>query len=417
MPRIRGGRAAPQLQQTAPSDNSTGVAVNTNLILTFNEAVKAGTGSIQIRNAANGSLVQSIAVTDTSKVTFAGNQLTINPGSDLSPDTSYYVTFASGVVRDLANNAHGGISSPTAFNFSTGSSSLPADTTAPLLTGTTPADHATGIDTSANVVLTFNEAVKAGSGNIEIRRFSDGVVVQTIAVTDASRVSFSGNQMTINPPDDLTVMTGYYVTFGSGVVRDLANNAFTGIAPTAFIFTTGNEGDVTGPLLTGTSPADNATGVAVGTNLVLTFNEAVKAGAGNIRIVNADNGNVEKDVSIWDTSQVSFSGNQLTINPTTDLQLGTNYYVLFSQPQVITDLAGNNFGAILSSITFNFATAAPPAASLAKSGPEFLANTTTDGGQHNPSVGALTNGNFVIAWSDFSSSSDELERGGSSADF
>ena len=52
--RIRDGgdRTAPQLQQTTPADNATDVAVNANLILTFNEAVKAGTGNIEIRNAA-----------------------------------------------------------------------------------------------------------------------------------------------------------------------------------------------------------------------------------------------------------------------------------------------------------------------------------------------------------------------------
>ena len=60
----RGDSSAPTLQQTTPTDNATDVAVSANLILTFNEAVKAGTGFIEIRNAANGSLVQSISITD-----------------------------------------------------------------------------------------------------------------------------------------------------------------------------------------------------------------------------------------------------------------------------------------------------------------------------------------------------------------
>jgi len=38
--------------------------------------------------------------------------------------------------------------------------------------------------------------------------------------------------------------------------------------------------DTTPPTLSGTTPADNSTNVAVGANLVLTFNESVKAGAG-----------------------------------------------------------------------------------------------------------------------------------------
>jgi hypothetical protein len=151
--RDRGDRADPQLQQTTPTDNATNVEVNANLILTFNEAVKAGTGNIEIRDA-DGNLVQSIAVTDTSKVTFAGNQLTIDPGSDLPPGASYYVTLGAGVVRDLANNAHAGISSPTAFNFSTAGASASA---APALVSMIPVDNGAGVKPWADIALFFNK--------------------------------------------------------------------------------------------------------------------------------------------------------------------------------------------------------------------------------------------------------------------
>jgi hypothetical protein len=56
----RGDRNAPQLQPTTPADNATGVAVTANLILTFNEAVKAGSGSIQIRSAADFNAVADV---------------------------------------------------------------------------------------------------------------------------------------------------------------------------------------------------------------------------------------------------------------------------------------------------------------------------------------------------------------------
>jgi hypothetical protein len=131
-----GDRSAPQLQQTTPDDNATGVAVNANLILTFNEAVKAGAGAIEIRNAATGQLVQSILITDASKISFSGNQVSINPGSDLSPDTGYYVTFGSGVIRDLANNAFAGISSAAVFSFTTEEDYV--DTTAPVIIFASP---------------------------------------------------------------------------------------------------------------------------------------------------------------------------------------------------------------------------------------------------------------------------------------
>ena len=47
------------------------------------------------------------------------------------------------------------------------------------------------------------------------------------------------------------------------------------------------------PTLTSTSPADNATGVALDSNITLTFNETVVAGSGNITLFKSDNTQVE----------------------------------------------------------------------------------------------------------------------------
>ena len=67
-------------------------------------------------------------------------------------------------------------------------------------------------------------------------------VVATIAITDASQVSFSGSTLTINPTSDLAPGTHYYVTLASGVVQDLAGNAYAGLsASTDFDFTTASQ--------------------------------------------------------------------------------------------------------------------------------------------------------------------------------
>ncbi len=72
-----------------------------------------------------------------------------------------------------------------------------ADITPPSLVGTNPADDASNVSAASNIVLTFDEAVQAGTGNIVI---SDGAGdTRTIDVTDASQVTFSGNTVTINP--------------------------------------------------------------------------------------------------------------------------------------------------------------------------------------------------------------------------
>jgi methionine-rich copper-binding protein CopC len=342
---------APLLTGTTPNDNASNVAVGANLVLTFNEAVKAGSGNFEIHNAANGSVVQSIAVTDAAKVNFSGSQVTINPGSDLSPGTSYYVTFASGVVLDVANNAFAGISSSTTFNFSTASPSGP-----PVLMSMIPADNGTGVQPWSDIVLFFNKEVKPGSGNIEIHK-SDGSLITSIAITDTFQVSFADHVVTLDPHVDLDWSTGYYVTYGAGVIRDLQNNAAAGVTtPTQFNFTTGPNNADPGPLLVSASPSDNATNVNVGSNIVLTFNEPIKLGNynGTIRVYYADGTNV-KFIYLDDASQVSISGNTLTVNPTTDLLSQTAYYVTML-PGNILDLSGNAFAGITSPTTLNFVT-------------------------------------------------------------
>jgi hypothetical protein len=66
-------------------------------------------------------------------VTFSPTQPTrvlINPSVDLLPGTGYYVLVDAGAIENLGGEDYAGISSPTAFNF-TSAGSPPADSTAP----------------------------------------------------------------------------------------------------------------------------------------------------------------------------------------------------------------------------------------------------------------------------------------------
>ena len=88
----------PTLSSFTPADNSTSVAVNSNLVLSFSESVVAGAGTIVI-HAANGSVVSTISAADTSQVTISGGTVTINPSSDLAQGTSYYITIGGDAFR------------------------------------------------------------------------------------------------------------------------------------------------------------------------------------------------------------------------------------------------------------------------------------------------------------------------------
>ena len=100
----------------SPADDSDDVAAGSNLTITFDEPVKAGSGNIIITDA-DGNAIEIDVTSDA--VTIDGNTVTINPPADLESFTDYNVTIASGVIQDLSGNAFAGISNPTIWNFTT----------------------------------------------------------------------------------------------------------------------------------------------------------------------------------------------------------------------------------------------------------------------------------------------------------
>lgn len=100
-------------------------------------------------------------------------------------------------------------------------------------------------------------------------------------------------------------------------------------------------GDHTPPTLAAESPSDNATAVAVGANLVLTFSEPVQRGSGSIVLKNAA-GTVIATYDAATSANLSIAGSTLTINPTADLAGATGYTLTLAAGS-IKDLSGNAY--------------------------------------------------------------------------
>ncbi|CAD5974301.1 Thermitase [Planktothrix rubescens] len=115
--------------------------------------------------------------------------------------------------------------------------------------------------------------------------------------------------------------------------------------------------DTTPPTASSFTPVDNATGVAVGANLVVNFSEAIQKGTGNLVIKKLSDNSVVETIAVT-AANVTVSGTQLTINPTADLGQGTDYYVEIANG-AIKDIAGNNYAGITGNSTWNFKTVAP----------------------------------------------------------
>jgi methionine-rich copper-binding protein CopC len=332
----------PLLSWSDPMDNTTAFQTDHDIKLFFNEEIQAGNGGNIV--ISNGSDTRTIAIHDSSQVTFSGSKVTINPTTDLIPNTNYSIRIDNGAITDIAGNAYAGINDDATLNFST-------VTSEPRLTGSTPWDNSIDFQVDHNIELYFDEEIQAGnsgSGNIII---SNGADTRTIAIHDASQVIFNGSMMTINPSADLIPFTHYSIQIDNGAITDLAGNTYAGINDnTTLNFST----VATEPQLSWSSPYDEKPDFPVDGDIELFFNESVQAGSnGNIVI---SNGTDTRTIAIDDTSQVSFSGyNRVAINPLDDLIPYTSYSIRIDSA-AITDLTGNTYAGISDDTTLNFST-------------------------------------------------------------
>ncbi|MHA6481319.1 Ig-like domain-containing protein [Paenibacillus sp. strain BS8-2] len=115
-----------------------------------------------------------------------------------------------------------------------------------------------------------------------------------------------------------------------------------------------------GPAAVSMSPADNLTEVPLGANLVLTFDEAVRAGASSayISIYRSANNALVEQISATTYGQVSISSNTVTINPSANFALNTDYYVLVDAGAFLNVSNSAAYGGIQNATRWNFRTVA-----------------------------------------------------------
>lgn len=100
-----------------------------------------------------------------------------------------------------------------------------------------PADDATGASVNTSLNVSFNENIKAGSGNIELREVVSGNIVETFDVQN--NVSIVNNTLTATPSGPLANNLEYTVHIPSGAITDLSDNAYAGFTNnTTWNFTT-----------------------------------------------------------------------------------------------------------------------------------------------------------------------------------
>jgi hypothetical protein len=103
-----------------------------------------------------------------------------------------------------------------------------ADTTGPKLLSISSDSTPTQVPTDSDFVLTFNEPITIGTGNITFFNLTD-TTQSAIAITDATQVSADGFALTITPSSPLLANKTYAVQVDATAVEDASGNTYAGI--------------------------------------------------------------------------------------------------------------------------------------------------------------------------------------------
>ena len=109
---------SPSVLSFNPANGTSNVAINSNLVLTFDEEITQGTGLITIKNLTDATQ-STISVTDGAQVSASGAVLTINPTANLAYGKNHAIQIESGAIKDLSDNPFTGITNDTTWSFTT----------------------------------------------------------------------------------------------------------------------------------------------------------------------------------------------------------------------------------------------------------------------------------------------------------
>ena len=168
----------PMVSTFSPADEATGIAVDSNIVLTFSETIARGTGTIVLKTS-TGTVIETYNAATSSNLSIAGSTLTINPTADLANSTAYKAEFAAGTIKDLADNSYAGT---TSYNFTTVAYVNHSPTGSVTISGTpVQRQTLTASNTLADVdgLGTISYQWKAGGSNIT------GATASTLVLTEA----------------------------------------------------------------------------------------------------------------------------------------------------------------------------------------------------------------------------------------
>jgi methionine-rich copper-binding protein CopC len=309
---------APTITSVNPANNATGVALNNKISATFSEAMDPTTIT-----AANVIVTGPDTVPVLGTVAYVGTTMTFSPTVPLAANTLFTATITTG-AKDLAGNA---LASNFVWIFTTGAV---ADTTAPTVTSTNPANLQTNVPINNTVAATFSEAIDPLTLTAATFKVTGP---GGAAIAGAVNYDASSDTVTFTPSNNLTATTTYTMTITTGA-KDLAGNPLTNNFVSTF--TTGTVANTTAPTVTSVNPANLQINVSLNSTVAATFSEAM-----NPLTITSATFTVTGPGNTSVTGTLSYNAvtNTATFTPLTNLASDTTFTVTITTGA--KDLAGN----------------------------------------------------------------------------
>jgi hypothetical protein len=363
--------SVPLVSVFSPTEGAFGVAVGSDMVLTFNEVIRKGSGRINIHiGSATGSLVESYDAAASGSLSVSGQTLTINPMADLLYNTHYFITLDPGTVKDLAGNSYPGTAD---YHFITRA----------------PAPMEAGSLESWEYLASYIDLMNWLGTDTQTAAWH----YNTYAAAESRFIGFDAWDYLASNIDlmewlgtDVEKAAEHYILHGRNEIRSFVFDAYDYLAANVDLMNwLGSDFDAaakhyiehgryeiqqglrplltplvdtTLPILVSVNSVDAGTGDAGDSKIVLTFSEAIEKGSGSVEIHSGS-----ATVTLVERYDVSTSrnltilGKQLTIDPTTDLASNTHYFVTLDAGSV-KDLSGNSYAGV-AAIDFTTALAGP----------------------------------------------------------
>ncbi|GFZ75783.1 hypothetical protein GCM10008018_21250 [Paenibacillus marchantiophytorum] len=212
----------PKVTALTPENGAKQVAVDTDLTMTFDKDVVAGTS--KYIKVSDNSTAMYFQVNDTTQVTVSGNKVTIKPRNPLASGTAYYVNVDAGAFRDLSDNPYAGINNNSTWTFTTETIADAAKSTIAASPQMTVADGTTFSTITVTVKDSQNRPIEGKTVELTANRGSS-VITPIQPATDAS------GRATFKVTDRVIEQVDYTAKIGKTAINGKATVSFTAGEP------------------------------------------------------------------------------------------------------------------------------------------------------------------------------------------